>query len=524
MVTAYPHLSAAQQALNADRFQEAAQIALRHVRAHPGEPRGLGLLGSVAMKTGALGQAEQFFRQALKNAPGSPQILHELASCLHQQERPGDALELLSGLERSSPDDPQIGLMIGLLLDKLGRTDEAAEQLARLTAKHPDHINLWLAYAHNLRSAGRTEDAVTAYRRAAKIDPGRGDAWWGLASIRKKVLNDADIAEMEEAAAIAVDVSNLAPLHLAIARAKHERGEHEQAFKHYSEGNRVRAESIGYQAGELTEEVSQAKRLFGKDYFSAQPGGGERSDAPVFIVSLPRSGSTLIEQMLGAHPDVEPLGELPYIPALMRSAMEIAMRRGVTSVPEVIRMLSPADRTAFGREYLRRAGLHRTSNSPRFTDKLPHNWSNILFIRQILPNARFIDIRRNALDCCFSNFTQSFSRAHASSFALTDIGQCYVDYVRFMDHLDEAGPGTVHHVKYEKLVENPETELRAIIDYLGLKWDDAPLNFHQSDRVVRTPSAEQVRRPLNREGMDVWKPYAQWLDPLRNVLGPLAND
>jgi cytochrome c-type biogenesis protein CcmH/NrfG len=523
MITAYPDLSAAQRALNANRYQEAAQIALRHVRAHPGEPRGLGLLGTVAMKMGALGQAEQFLRQALQLAPESPQIMQELASCLHQQERPGDAQELFGLLDKTNPGDPQTGLTIGVLLDKLGRTEEARERFEVLAKQNPNNINVWLAYAHNLRSTGRTDESVEAYRRATKIDSGRGDAWWGLASIRKKIFTDEDIEEMEQAASIAVDVANLAPLQLAIARARHERGEFEAAFNRYSEGNRVRAESIGYDARELTEEVSRSEQMFGREFFARPADGGDPSSAPIFIVSLPRSGSTLVEQMLGSHPDVEPLGELPYIPALMRSAMETAMRRGVTSVPEVISLLSPADRTAFGREYLRRATLHRKSGVARFTDKLPHNWSNIIFIRQILPNARFIDIRRNALDCCFSNFTQSFSRAHASSFALTDIGQCYVDYVRYMGHLDDAAPGMAHHVSYERLIDHPEAELRSIIDYLGLEWNDAPLNFHQNDRVVRTPSAEQVRRPLNREGVDVWKPYAQWLGPLRKVLGPLAD-
>jgi hypothetical protein len=167
--------------------------------------------------------------------------------------------------------------------------------------------------------------------------------------------------------------------------------------------------------------------------------------------------------------------------------------------------------------------VHRKTDAPRFTDKLPHNWSNILLIRQILPNARIIDIRRDPLDCCFSNFTHSFSRAHASSFALEDIGRTYVDYVRFMEQLDEAAPGMIHHVRYEELIEAPERELRSIMEYLGLPWEAACLRFHESKRNVRTPSAEQVRRPLNREGMAAWKPYEQWLGPLLTALEPVLG-
>jgi len=178
---------------------------------------------------------------------------------------------------------------------------------------------------------------------------------------------------------------------------------------------------------------------------------------------------------------------------------------------------------ALGADYLRRAKLHRKTDKPYFIDKLPHNWSNVLFIRRILPQARFIDIRRTAMDCCFSNFTQSFSSAHASSFVLEDIAQCYVDYTRLMQHLSSVAPGMVHHVSYDRLVEDAENELKSTLDYLGLGWDPAMLDFHKLGRVVRTPSSEQVRRPLNRDGMNVWAPYGQWLGPLRKTLGALAD-
>ena len=192
-------------------------------------------------------------------------------------------------------------------------------------------------------------------------------------------------------------------------------------------------------------------------------------------------------------------------------------------MPQLIAQIPDAAAAAMGQDYLRRAALHRKTDRGFFIDKLPHNWSNILFIRRILPQAKFLDIRRDAMDCCFSNFSQSFSRAHASSFRLTDIGQCYSDYVRLMAHLDRVAPTLVHHIDYDAMVADPEAELRPALAYLGLKWDPALLDFHKLDRVVRTPSSEQVRRPLNRDGMDVWKPYAEWLGPLRDTLGRLAR-
>jgi len=523
MISAYPQLSAAQRALDSGRYRQAAQLALQHVRAHPEDPRGLGMLGTVAVKMGALRRGEHFLRQALARLPDNPQVHRELAACLHQQERLEEALVHFAKVTELVPGDSQATVVKTLILDKLGRSDEARSILENLVARFPEIANHWLAYALNLRSAGRTDESIEAYRRAVAIDPERGDAWWGIASIKKTIFTDDDIATMQEQAGIAVDVANLAPLHFALGRAFHERKEFATAFDHYRQANRLWAEFIDYQANELSEEIDQAKLLFDRSFFASATGGGDESNAPIFIVSLPRSGSTLLEQMLGSHADVEPLGELPYMPALLRSIMEGASTRGISRVPEAIRALSPDDRSAFGQEYLRRVAVHRKTGARHFTDKLPHNWSNILLIRQILPNAHIVDIRRDPIDCCFSNFTHSFSRAHASSFALEDIGRTYVDYVRFMDHLDHADPELVHHLRYEDLIEAPEREFRRLNAYLGLPWDESILRFHESKRTVRTPSAEQVRRPLNRDGVAAWKPYEQWLEPLFKALAPVLN-
>ena len=474
------------------------------------------------MSLGALGQAEQFLRQAIALGQSNVDVQRNLASTLNQQERLPEALEIFDRLQTAG-DDPSIDAIKALILDKLARNDEALAVLEELVERQPDRPPFWISYGHSLRAAGRTDEAVAAYRRATEIDFERGEAWWGLANIKSKILTDDDMATMEKALALAIDERNIAPLHFSIARGWHDRQRYEQAFYHYSEGNRLRAESLKYRASELTGEVDEHARILDREFFDSQPRSDVDPSVPIFIVSLPRSGSTLLEQMLGSHPDIEPVGELPYIPALLRAVIELHTRRGPITIPQLVSRLSPSEAAALGREYLRRAAPHRQREVHTFVDKLPHNWSNIPFIRRILPQARFIDIRRNAMDCCFSNFTQSFSRAHAASFALADIGQCYTDYVRLMDHLAAVAPGMVHRVHYEQLIEQPEVELRAILAYLGLAWNAAPLRFHQLERVVRTPSAEQVRRPLNREGIGAWKPYSSWLDPLRDALGPLAD-
>ncbi len=518
-----PLVSQGRRMIDEGRFEAAAQTLIGHLRQHPADAEALALLGKAAMMLGALGQAEQFLRKAIASGARDYDVHRNLVSVLNQMERPGEVLPLITALERESP-DAALRAIHAMILNKIGRTDDALAIHAALAQENPNSPQMWIGYGHDLRAAGRVDDAIAAYRHAAEVDPEFGDSWWGMASIKRPVLTDADIAAMKDALTIAVDVRNTAPLNFALARAYHDRGDYAQAFAHYTEGNRLRAESLQYNAAELTEEVAEAERVADRAFFESLPTGAVGDGQPVFIVSLPRSGSTLLEQMLGSHPAIEPVGELPYIPAILRTAMELATRRGKVTVPQLVASLSDAQAAAMGQDYLRRVALHRKTDRPYFVDKLPHNWSNILFIRRILPQARFLDIRRPPMDCCFSNFTQSFTSAHASSFALRDVGQCYVDNVRLMNHFDRAAPGLVHHVPYESLVEQPREIVGAALEYLGLDWDDAILGFHTLDRAVRTPSSEQVRRPLNRDGMDVWKPYAQWLDPLREVLGSLAGE
>mgnify|MGYP002777853144 FL=1 len=516
---AFPLLARAEQSFHAGRHDEAARLAMAHQRQNPGEPRGLSLLGLLATETGALYQGEIFLRRSLGAAPNRDTALN-LARNLNQQSRLAEALALFEPLRSDS--DPQTEVVVSLILDKLGRHEESRTILERMAKRYPDRPNIWLAYGHNLRFDGQTDKAIEAYRRAIALQADLGEAWWGIASIKRKVFDANDIAAMKEAIAVAVDAANLAPLHFALGRALQAEQRYEEAFAHFAEANAIWARELHYDSGQLSREVEESERLFTAEALNASQGAGDPSSAPIFIVSLPRSGSTLLEQMLGSHPDIEPLGELPHIPALLRTMMEGATRAGIRSVPEAIARLSPQDRTGMGQEYLRRVQAHRKTERPYFVDKMPHNWSNALLLRQILPNAHVVDIRRDAMTCCWSNFSHSFSRAHASSFTLEGIGRAYVDYVRLMAHLDRALPGWVKHVAYDELIERPEPVLRALFEGLGIRFDEEVLRFHEAKRTVRTPSAEQVRRPLNREGVGTWKPYEAWLGPLREALGNLA--
>lgn len=522
MLTTNRQLAQAQRLIENDRYDQAAQLLIGYLRERPNDLRALVKLGFVAMRLGALGQAEQFLRKAIAGGATDFETRRNLASVLSQQDRPEQAIPMFEILSRESA-EPGLKAVLAGLLEKVGRSDESLPLYRELTRDNPNNPAMWLALGHCLRASGNVDAAVMAYRQSISADEEFGEAWWGLASIKHKLFNEADIAAMRASLAIAIDPRNQAPLNFALARALHDQGDFEAAFHHYEAGNRQRAESLNYNADELSEEIDEVEKDIDGAFFDRLPATSLEGDCPIFVVSLPRSGSTLLEQMVGSHPEVEAVGELPYIPAILRSFMEMATRRGKITVPRALIQMTDRQAEAFGQDYLRRAKFHRKTARPLFVDKLPHNWANIHFIRRILPQAKFIDIRRPAMDCCFSNFTQSFTSAHPASFTLKDVGRSYVDNVRLMAHFDRVAPGLVHHVDYTLLVENAQEEMSKLIEYLGLAWNDKVLEFHQLDRVVRTPSSEQVRRPLNRDGMEVWRPYSQWLDPLRAELGGLAE-
>ncbi|MCW5646854.1 MAG: tetratricopeptide repeat protein, partial [Sphingopyxis sp.] len=310
-VGTFPALIRASSLVDAGRLEEAARQVMDHLRRNPDDPAGLAKLGEIAMLLGALGQAEHFLRRALAGGARGVDVKRHLASVLNQQERPGEAAKLFAALTIET-DDPVIPAMHALILDKLGHNDRAQAILRDLTRDHSDKPHHWISYGHSLRAAGRVDDAIAAYRSAIIADDECGEAWWALASIKSRVLTDADVAHMQRMVGIAIDVRNSAPLHFALARALHDRGRYREAFDHSEPGNQPRADDIGYAAHELTNEVAEIEAAV-DPAFVARLGGDPVGDAvPIFIVSLPRSGSTLLEQMLGSHPAIEPVGELPY--------------------------------------------------------------------------------------------------------------------------------------------------------------------------------------------------------------------
>jgi tetratricopeptide (TPR) repeat protein len=519
-----PALVESARAIRGERWTDAEQRLRTYLGERPDDPAALNMLAQVAVQAGALEAAERLLRDSLRLAPGFLAALLKLAEVLARLQRPGEAADTYEGVLRLKPDHVRAKAALASLRARMGDYEPAGALYAELLELQPESPGLWMSYGHIMKTTGRVEEAVAAYRRAATIDPKFGEAWWSLANLKTVKLGEEDLTRIEAAlAGPGLDDKARVNLHFALGKGLEDRRRFEAAFSHYSDGNRIRRAMLRHDPEGLTEEVVESIGLFTPSFFAERSGQGAQAADPIFIVGMPRAGSTLIEQILSSHSNVEGTSELPYIPALARELVARNPRFDGLAYPRMLAALEPEELRELGEEYLRRAGVHRKTGKPLFTDKQPNNWRDIGFIRMILPGARIVDARRHPLACCFSNFKQHFAEGQAFTYSLEDMGRYYSDYVRLMDHFDEALPGRIHRVIHEHMVQDSEAEIRRLLDFLDLPFEPACLRFYENDRAVRTPSAEQVRRPINRSGMDQWKPFETWLDPLKSALGPALD-
>jgi len=501
-------------ALNENRLDVAERLLKPHLKEDPFDPAAIRMLAELAARIGRLTDAENLLRRAIEIAPGFAAARSNLAMVLGRTGRPAEALELLDEIFAIDPEDLGIMNLRAATLGKLGDFGEALGLYEELLQKTPNQPRIWLSYGHMLKTVGRQPEGIAAYRRALSLQPNLGEAWWSLANLKTVKLDHSDIASMERALK-SPGLSDQDRLHLdfALGKAMHDAGRVDEAFAHYAKANALRLEEEPYEPARLSRTVDLSIERFTPDAFAERPGGCDARD-PIFIVGLPRAGSTLIEQILSSHSLVEGTAELPDIPAMVRK---------IGSDPSAFLKIGEAEREELGREYLKRAGVQRRTDRPFFIDKLPNNWLYVPFIQLILPNANIIDARRHPLGCCFSNFRQHFARGQPFTYDLEHIGRYCSDYVRFMAHIDRVLPGRVHRVIYERMVDDTETEVRRLLEHCGLEFEPAVLEFHKTERAVRTASSEQVRRPIYREAKDEWRAYEAHLGPLKAALGSVLD-
>jgi tetratricopeptide (TPR) repeat protein len=510
----HPRLIEAAMAMNENRLDVAERLLKPHLKEDPFDPLAIRMLAELAARVGRWRDAENLLRRAVEIAPGFAAAKTNLALVLGRTGRAAEALQLLDDIFVIDPEDIGVANLRAATLGKLGDFEEALCLYERVIQKAPDQPRVWLSYGHLLKTVGRQADGIAAYRKALAIKPTLGESWWSLANLKTVRFDESDIVSMEQALkSPALSDEDHFHLDFALGKAMHDAGRTDEAFAHYSQANALRLKSQPYDGTKFSPIVDRCIQDFTAEAFADRIGGYAATD-PIFIVGMPRAGSTLIEQILSSHSLVEGTAELPDIPALVN-------RLG--PYPSAVLKLDGAAREQQGREYLKQAAVQRRTNRLFFIDKLPNNWLFVPFIQLILPNAKIIDARRHPLACCFSNFRQHFARGQPFTYDLHDLGRYYADYVRLMAHIDAVLPGRVHRVIYENMIEDTEGEVRRLLDYCGLEFEAQVLEFYKTERPVRTASSEQVRRPIYRDATEEWRAYEEHLRPLKTALGAVLD-
>ncbi|MGL4314263.1 MAG: tetratricopeptide repeat-containing sulfotransferase family protein [Sphingomonas sp.] len=502
-------------ALNDNALNIAEPLLRQQLKDDPFDVAAIRMLAELAGRIGRYRDAETLLRRAVELAPGFTPARANLALVLYRLNRPMEAIAELDAVMAAEPDNPGHQNLQAAATARLGNFDEAIALYERVLGQAPNQPRVWMSYGHMLKTVGRQADGVAAYRQAIALMPTLGEAWWSLANLKTVKFDDADIAAMRTALATG-NVAEEDRFHLdfALGKALEDRGEAAPAFAHYDAGNALRRQSLRYVADDTTRLVDAQIALLTPDLVAARAGQGCAAADPIFVLGMPRAGSTLVEQILASHSAVEGTSELPDVPLIART---------IADYPAGVATLSADKLRGLGEEYLHRTRIQRRTDRPFFIDKLPNNWVHVPLIHLMLPNATIIDARRHPLGCCFSNFKQHFARGQGFSYSLEDMGRYYRDYVRLMAHVDTVLPGRVHRVIYERMVEDTEAEVRALLAACGLAFEPACLTFHQTERAVRTASSEQVRQPIFRDGTEAWKPFDPWLAPLRSALGDVLD-
>ncbi len=513
-------------AVNEGELDNAEAVLKARLLRLPDDPPACRLLGEIAWRRGDMTAALELVERAVAAAPGFDLARDFLIRLLMQTNRLPEALEHAEVLTGSPVRSPGHQLILASVLVKLGHQERACGLYRDLLAAQPDQPQVWQNLGHVLKTLGVQDEAVSAYRAAVTRQPTMGEAWWSLANLKTVRLGPEDIATIQAAlASLGGDVEerkeDVFHLHFSLGKAFEDAKDYPASFAHYEKGNALRRTMVLHDADSFSAEVRAAAETFSAAFIAQMGDGGCPAPDPIFVVGLPRSGSTLVEQILASHSQIEGTMELPE---MMMMAARLQSRIDEGDYPDfatMIASLTPDDRTRLGEEYIERTRVHRQTDRPLFVDKMPNNWQHVGLIKLILPNAKIIDARRNPLSCCLSGWKQHFARGQTFTYDLGEIGRYYRDYVEMMADYDRAAPGAVHRVIYEDMVADTETQVRRVLDYLGLPFEQGCLEFYNNERAVRTASSEQVRKPIFRDGLDQWRNYEPWLGPLVEALGPV---
>jgi predicted Zn-dependent protease len=520
-----PRLLEAAGALAKNKLAVAERLLREILKQFPTDVPAIRMLAETGMRLGRYEEAEHLYARCVELAPSFLAARHGYAMVLHRLNRPADSLAQTEILLGEAPQNPSYRNLKAAALARSGETARAIAWYEDLLKDFPQQPKVWLSYGHTLKADGKRDESIAAYRRSIKLMPNFGEAYWSLANMKTLRFTNVEIEAMQ----VQLEHGELSDedryhFQFALGKALEDKCAFEESFAQYARANALRRPGVPHDADETSEHVRRSKALFTPEFFRERAGMGFEAPDPIFVVGLPRSGSTLIEQILASHSQIEGTAELPDIGSMARRLSGRKRTSEQDKYPDSLAELDASALHSLGREFIERTRVQRKSGKPYFIDKMPNNFAHVGMIHLILPNAKIIDARRHPLACCFSCFKQHFARGQGFTYDLTDLGRFYRDYVELMAHFDTVLPGRVHRVIYEQLVDDPEAEVDKLLKYCGVQFEAACLKFYETDRSIRTASSEQVRSPIFREGLDHWRNYEPWLAPVKDALGAVLRD
>jgi len=483
-------------------------------------PEAMRLLAKIGLAHDVLDDAELLLTAVLERAPDFRAARHDYAETLVRRHKYREAREQTDRLLAEDPGNPDYVMLAATAAMSLGEQDRALSLYRGMIAAAPDAPDIYLWLGHALKTAGDADQGVIAYRRASTIRLDFGDAYWSLANLKRYRFTDDEIARMRAAEAGAkTQMADRYHLCFALGKAYEDRSDFAESWRHYAQGNALKRAESRYRPEIIETNTRLQTAVVTAEFIKDRAGWGVPDPDPIFVVGLPRSGSTLIEQILASHSQVEGTQELAEI---QRNVVELNGRDNNIDdprYPAVLADLKREDLARFGETYLRDTKIHRVQGRPFFIDKMPNNFRHIGLIHLMLPNARIIDARREPMSCCFSNLKQLFAQGQEFAYSVEDIARYYRTYLDVMEHWDHVLPGKVLRVQHEDVVEDLEKSVARILAHCGLPFEEACVEFHKTKRSVRTPSSEQVRQPIFKDGLEQWRNFEPWLEPLKAALG-----
>ena len=516
-------LIAVMDLISQGKLVKAEQLCRGFMQKVPHNIEGMRLLADIGTRLGVMEDAEYLLESAVEFAPDNIRVRIEYIQVLRKRQKYEEALQQAKILLETDSNNPQFQSVYAIEAMQSGDYDTAMAMFDSILKVVPEDPVTLTSRGHALKTLGQTDEAIASYRRAIASLPSHGEAYYSLANLKLFNFEDADIESMEQQE---VDVNlphmNRIYFNFALGKAHEDNKLFDKAFNYYERGNAFKQASSRYKASDITEEFHSQQDVFSQAFIDSHQSSGCQAPDPIFIVGLPRAGSTLLEQILSSHSQVDGTMELPNMLALAQKLRRGERMGSKSHYPQVLTSLSAEQLTEFGQTFIDETRVHRAS-APFFIDKMPNNFRHIGLISLILPNAKIIDARRHPMGCCFSGFKQLFAEGQEFTYGLNEVGTYYKDYVELMDFWDKALPGKVLRVQYEEVVADLDTQVRRILDYCGLPFEDACISFYENERAVRTPSSEQVRQPIYTGGLEQWKNFEANLDPLKEALGPVLD-